>query len=50
MATIDHSYRIWIIRVSGSGKTNSLFNLIRHQTDINKAYLRSTGSKVSLAN
>ena len=26
----DHPYRILIIRGSGSGKTNSLFNLINH--------------------
>ena len=28
-----------IIGGSGSGKTNSLFNLISHQPDINKIYL-----------
>ena len=26
----DHPYRIFIIRGSGSGKTNSLFNLINY--------------------
>ena len=26
----DHPYRILIIRGSGSGRTNSLFNLINH--------------------
>ena len=35
----DHPYRILIIRGSGSGKTDSLFNLIRQQADIDKIYL-----------
>ena len=35
----DHSYRILIIGGSGFGKTNSLFNLINHQPDIDKIYL-----------
>ena len=35
----DHSYRILIIGGSGSGKTNSLFNLINQQPDIDKIYL-----------
>ena len=35
----DHLYRILIIGGSGSGKTNSLFNLISHQQDIDKMYL-----------
>ena len=35
----DHPYRIIIIRGSGSGKTNSLFNLINHQSGIDKIYL-----------
>ena len=35
----DHPYRILIIGGSGSGKTNSLFNLINHQLDIDKIYL-----------
>ena len=30
----DHPYRILIIGGSESGKTNSLFNLINHQPDI----------------
>ena len=34
----DHPYRILIIRRSGSGKTNSLSNLISHQADIDKIY------------
>ena len=37
----DHLYRILIIRESGSGKTNSLFNLISYQPDIDKIYLYS---------
>ena len=35
----DHPYRILIIGGSGSGKMNSLFNLISHQPDIDKIYL-----------
>ena len=35
----DHSYRILISGGSGFGKTNSLFNLINQQPDINKTYL-----------
>ena len=35
----EHPYRILIIRGSRSGKTNSLFNLINQQTDIDKIYL-----------
>ena len=34
----DHPYRILMIGGSGSGKTNSLFNLIKHQPDIEKIY------------
>ena len=34
-----HPYKILIIGGSGSGKTNSLFNLISHQPDINNIYL-----------
>ena len=34
-----HLSRILIIGGSGSGKTNSLFNLINHQPDIDKIYL-----------
>ena len=32
----DHLYRILIIRGSGSGKTNSFFNLLNQQSDIEK--------------
>ena len=35
----DHPYRILIVRGSGSGKTNSLLNLINNQPDIDKIYL-----------
>ena len=35
----DHSYRILIISGSGSGKTNTLLNLINEQSDIDKIYL-----------
>ena len=35
----DHPYRILIIGVSGSGKTNTLLNLINEQRDIDKIYL-----------
>ena len=37
----DHPYKILTIRGSGSGKENSLFNLINHQPDINKIHLHS---------
>ena len=39
----DHPYRILIIGGSGSGKTNSLFNLINHQSDNDKIYLYAKG-------
>ena len=35
----DHPYRILIISGSGSGKTNTLLNLIKEQNDIDKIYL-----------
>ena len=35
----DHPYGTLIIGGSGSGKTNSLFNLINQQPDIDKIYL-----------
>ena len=37
--TPDHPYRILIIGGSGSGKTNTLLNLIENQPDIDKLYL-----------
>ena len=36
---LDHPYKILIIGGSGSGKTNSLFNLINEEPDIDKIYL-----------
>ena len=35
----DHLYSILIIGGSGSGKTNTLLNLIKEQDDIDKIYL-----------
>ena len=35
----DHSYRVLIIGGSGSGKTNTFFNLINKQKDIDKICL-----------
>ena len=35
----DHLYRILTIGGSGSGKTNTLLNLINNQPDIDKIYL-----------
>ena len=35
----NHPYRILIIGGSGSGKTNSLFNLINQKPGIDKIYL-----------
>ena len=35
----DHPYRILIIGGSGSGKTNTLLNLLSNQPDIDKIYL-----------
>ena len=32
----DHAYRLLITGGSGSGKTNSLFNLISHQLNIDR--------------
>ena len=40
----DHPYRILIVGGSGSGKTNSLFNLISQQPDIDKIYLYAKDS------
>ena len=37
--TPDHPYLILIIGGSGSGKTNTLLNLINNQPDIDKIYL-----------
>ena len=35
----DHPYRILIIGGSGSGKTNTLLNLIKERKDIDNIYL-----------
>ena len=35
----DHPYRIFITGGSGSGKTNTLLDLIKEQDDIDKIYL-----------
>ena len=35
----DHPYKILIIGGSGSGKRNTLLNLINNQPDIDKIYL-----------
>ena len=35
----DHPYRVLIVGGSGSGKTNTLLNLINNQPDIDKIYL-----------
>ena len=35
----DHPYRILIVEGLGSGKTNSLLNLINNQPDVDKIYL-----------
>ena len=35
----DHPYRILIVGSSGSGKTNTLLNLINNQPDVDKIYL-----------
>ena len=40
----DHPYRILIIGGSGSGKTNTLPNLINDQPDIDKLYSYSKDS------
>ena len=37
--TPDHPYIILIVGGSGSGRTNSLFNLINLQPDVDKIYL-----------
>ena len=40
----DHQYRILIVGGSGSGKTNSLFNLIKQEPNIDKVYLYAKAS------
>ena len=41
VAYADHPYRTLIIGGSGSGKTNTLLNLINEQHDIDKIYLHA---------
>ena len=36
---LDHSFRVLILSSSGSGKINTLLNLINHQPNIDKMYL-----------
>ena len=38
---LDYPYRIFIIRASGSLKTNALLTLIKYQDDTDKIYLYS---------
>ena len=40
----DHPYRILLVGGSGSGKTNTLLDLINHETDIDKFYLYTKNS------
>ena len=42
---LDHPYKILIIGGFGSGKTNSLFNVIIHQLDIDRIYLYAKEAK-----
>ena len=44
---LDHPYIIMIIGGSGSGKTNTLLNLINEQNDIDKIYLYAKGLRES---
>ena len=39
----DHPYRVLIIGGSGSGKTNTLLNLINEQRDLDKIYAKDLG-------
>ena len=40
----DRPYRILLVGGSGSGKTNTLLNIINHETDIDKFYLYTKNS------
>ena len=42
---LDKPYRILIAGSCGSGKTNSLSNLINHRPDIEKIYLYAKGKR-----
>ena len=41
---LDHPYGVLIIGGSGSGKTNTLLNLINNEPDIDKIYLYAKDS------
>ena len=41
---LDHPYRILIIGILGSGKTNALLNLVNNQPDLDKIYLYAKDS------
>ena len=43
---LDHPYRILIVGGSGSGKTNTLLNLINEQRYVDKIYLYSRFKRV----
>ena len=45
----DHLHRILIIGGSGAGKTNSLFNLISRQPDIDKIYLYAKDQNIKIS-
>ena len=34
----DHPHRVLIVGSSGSGKTNGLMNMLKHQRDIDKIF------------
>ena len=45
----DHPYRILIIRGSGSGKTNTLLNLVNNQPNIDKIiYMQKIHMKINI--
>ena len=45
----DHPYRILIIKGSGSGKTNTLLNLINNQPNIDKIiYMQKIHMKINI--
>ena len=43
----NHLYRILIVGGSGSGKTNTLLNLINHKLDVATNQLRKNASKIT---
>ena len=44
----DHPHRILIVGASGSGKTNTLLNLINNQPDIDEIYLYAKDTKINI--